>query len=80
MQFMPSIVKEFLKRFQIYPKQIFFSGLRGCIKMLKLTQFRKRASNNLNKKRFVLQNTYMKKQNMCVSNDMYACQKFDGLR
>ena len=62
MQFMPSIVKEFLKRFQIYPKQIFFSGLRGCIKMLKLTQFRKRASNNLNKKRFVLQNTYMKNQ------------------
>ena len=62
MQFMPSIVKEFLKRFQIYPKQIFFSGLRGCIKMLKLTQFRKRASNNLNKKGFVLQNTYMKNQ------------------
>ena len=58
MQFMPSIVKEFLKRFQIYPKQIFFSGLRGCIKMLKLTQFRKRASNNLNKKRFEI----MKKQ------------------
>ena len=62
MQFMPSIVKEFLKRFQIYPKQIFFSGLRGCIIMLKLTQFRKRASNNLNKKGFVLQDMYMNKQ------------------